>query len=660
VDTDVPVHLKEVSVSKQQNELAWRVGGPQGSGVDTAAGIFARAVAIAGFHLFGRREYYSNIMGRHSYFDVRVAPYPLTCHRDTVDLLTTFEAETLARHAIVVVPGGGIIYNVSDADVPLERIAFLDDRVQADLKAYLDERGLPHSTAGLLEDARWRGVQTYGVPYNEITNTLAKRLGVPKAVADRTLNTIAVAVSCALLCQSPEYLMKALEKTFHGRAKIINMNVQAVELAHEFVHSHFDTRNFDFRLVPVEPTQPRLLVNGTQATALGKLVAGLTFQTYYPISPATDESTYLEAHANVPTLNGEHSGVVVVQTEDELSAVAMASGAALTGARSATATSGPGFSLMVEGLGWAGINEVPLVITLYQRGSPATGMPTRSEQGDLQFVLYAGHGEFPRIVLSSGDVTEAFYDAAQAFNYAERYQVPVIHMLDKALASTTQTVPPFDVDSIRIERGEIYDPPLRENGRGPYARFALTESGVSPRSLLGQPGGMHWLTGGEHTVHGRVTEDPVIREEMMEKRARKLELAAREIPQNEKFQVYGDPKAAFTIVSWGSNKGAILEAMERLKAEGDLSRLIQIRLLWPFPVAEITPLLEHAAPLIVVESNFSGQLAHLMRAQTGYGADHLVVKYNGRPMSGQELYRAFRAIHQGAGEPRIVLRNPYE
>jgi 2-oxoglutarate ferredoxin oxidoreductase subunit alpha len=503
-------------------------------------------------------------------------------------------------------------------------------------------------------------VQTYGVPYDEITNTLAKKLEVPKAVAERTLNTIAVAASCALLCQGPECLVKALEKTFHGRAKIINMNVQAVELTREFVLSQPDAQHLDLKLAPVESTEQRLLINGTQATALGKLAAGLTFQTYYPISPATDESTFLEAHANVPTLNGERGAVVVVQTEDELSAVAMASGAALTGARSATATSGPGFSLMVEGLGWAGINEVPLVITLYQRGSPATGMPTRSEQGDLQFVLYAGHGEFPRIVLSSGDVTEVFYDAAQAFNYAERYQVPVIHMLDKALASTTQTVPPFNVASIRIERGVTYNPLPGENGKGPYPRFALSESGVSPRALLGQPGGMHWLTGGEHTVHGRVTEDPVIREEMMEKRARKLDLAACEIPQDEKFKVYGDLKAGFTIVSWGSNNGAILEAMERLREEGDSSRLIQIRLLWPFPVTEITPLLEHAAPLIVVESNFSGQLAHLIRAQTGYGTDYLVVKYNGRPMSGQELYRAFKSIHRGTGEYRIVLRNPYE
>jgi 2-oxoglutarate/2-oxoacid ferredoxin oxidoreductase subunit alpha len=303
---------------------------------------------------------------------------------------------------------------------------------------------------------------------------------------------------------------------------------------------------------------------------------------------------------------------------------------------------------------------VPLVVTLYQRGGPSTGMPTRSEQGDLQCAIHAGHGEFPRLVLASGDVQEAFYDAAQAFNYAERYQMLVIHLLDKALASTTQTVPPFDVSSIHVERGAVYAPSVDESGNGAYTRFDPTTSGVSPRALLGQPGGMHWLTGGEHTAHGRVTEDPVVREHMMEKRAQKLALAAHEIPPDEKFKVYGAPYAAFTVVSWGSNKGAIREALRSLATDGIYARLVQIRLLWPFPANELIPLLGGASPLVVVELNFSGQLAQLLREHIGRASDYSVVKYNGRPMSGQELSRAFGDIHAGIAEPRIVLRNPYE
>jgi 2-oxoglutarate ferredoxin oxidoreductase subunit alpha len=650
----------EVRMTQQRRDLAWRIGGPQGSGVDTAAGLFARACAIGGLWLFGRREYYSNIMGRHSYYDVRVAHRELTCHRSTVDILTSFEPETLARHALSVVEGGAIIYDADGADTSLHRIPFLDERARQELSCYLDARGFACSTAGLLAAARLRDVRTYAVPFEEITRTLARKLRISQAVVGRTLNTAAVAVSTALLAYDPEYLVRALTKVFAGRGSVIDMNRQVVALTYDLVHETLPVRDFPFRLSPQETREARVLVNGNQAVALGKLAAGMSFQTYYPISPATDESVYLEAHETFPTIDGAGGAVLVVQTEDELAAVTMASGAALTGARSATATSGPGFSLMAEGLGWAGINEVPLVVTLYQRGSPSTGMPTRSEQGDLQFAIHAGHGEFPRLVLASGDIQEAFYDAAQAFNYAERYQMLVIHILDKALASTTQTLPPFDVSSIRIERGAVYAPAAAESDNSSYARFAPTMSGVSPRALLGQPGGMHWLTGGEHTVYGRVTEDPAVREQMMEKRAQKLVLAAHEIPLDEKLKVYGAPYAAFTVISWGSNQGAIRGALRDLETDGIYARLVQIRLLWPFPADELFPLLEEASPLVVVELNFSGQLAHLLREQTGRESDYLVVKYNGRPMSGHELYRAFSHIHAGTAEPRIVLRNPYE
>jgi 2-oxoglutarate ferredoxin oxidoreductase subunit alpha len=650
----------EVRMTQPRRDLAWRIGGPQGSGVDTAASLFARACAIGGLWLFGRREYYSNIMGRHSYYDVRVAPWELTCHRSMVDILTSFEPETLARHALSVNEGGAIIYDASEADTPLHRIPFLDERTRQALSRYLDERGLACSTAGLLAAARLRDIRTYAVPFDEITRALARKLQVAQAVVGRTLNTAAVAVSTALLSYDPEYLRRALTKLFAGRARVVDMNWQVVALTYDLVHETWSVQDFPLRLIPQDSCQPRLLVNGNQAVALGKLAAGMSFQTYYPISPATDESVYLEAHETFPSIDGEEASVVVVQTEDELAAVTMASGAALTGARSATATSGPGFSLMAEGLGWAGINEVPLVVTLYQRGGPSTGMPTRSEQGDLQCAIHAGHGEFPRLVLASGDIQEAFYDAAQAFNYAERYQMLVIHLLDKTLASTTQTLPPFDLASICIERGAVSAPAVAASDNGSYARFAPTISGVSPRALLGQPGGTHWLTGGEHTVSGRVTEDPVVREQMMEKRAQKLALAAHEIPLDEKLKVYGAPYAAFTVVSWGSNQGAIREALQLLEADGIYGRLVQIRLLWPFPVDELLPLLEQASPLIVVELNFSGQLAHLLREQTGRQSDYLVLKYNGRPMSGQELYNAFGDIRAGRAAPRIVLRNPYE
>ncbi len=640
-------------------DLAWRVGGAQGSGVDTAALIFQRACGIGGLHLYGRREYYSNIMGRHSYYDVRVSELPCTSHRDTVDLLTTFETETLARHILAVGAGGGVIYTKNDADTPLTSITFLDERAGVDTSAYLEERGLPPTTAGLLEDARKRRVNTFEVDFDDIVEKIVEAMDVPHKIAQLTKNTLAVAVSTALLDFKRDYVKKALEKQWPGRQKIIDLNIEAVEQAYNYVDRHYDRSDLACGLHAAESTEKRMLLNGNQAVALGKLAGGLAFQSYYPISPATDESVFLEAHGEFPTKSGQQTNVVVVQTEDEISAVTMATGAALTGARASTATSGPGFALMCEGIGWAAINEVPLVVTEWQRGGPSTGMPTRSEQGDLRIATTGAHGDFPLMCVASGDVIEAFYDAAECFNYADRYQTVVVHLLDKAISSSSRTVPYFDTNRTRIERGEIAEPRGPE-ADGAFQRFAVTESGVSPRTILGQEGNGHWCTGGEHTPEGRVTEDPVIREQQVEKRMRKMDLALREIPLEQKVKIYGDCDAELTILSWGSNKGAIMECLDRFEADGAPVRFLQARLLMPFPADEMTELLGNSKPLIIVESNYAGQYAQLLRQHTGICPDHAVVKYNGRPISAEELFVVLEAIRKGNADRRIVLRNPHQ
>lgn len=647
------------STSSTVQDLSWRVGGPQGSGVDSASLIYQRSCALAGLHIFGRREYYSNIMGRHSYYDVRASEIPPTCHRDTVDLLTTFETETLARHILAVHPGGGVIYTIADADVALDTITYLDARYRNELEEYLAERGLPPTTAGLLEDARSREVNLYPVNYDDIVTGMAERLGIDHKIAQRTRNTLAVAVSTALLRFPREYVERALYKVWPGRQKIIDLNIEAVEQAYLYADS-FDRSHFDIDLHSgLDVDEKRFLVNGNQMVALGKMAGGLSFQSYYPISPATDESVFLEAHEQFATTDGGKTNVVVVQTEDEISAVTMASGAALTGARSSTATSGPGLALMCEAIGWAGMNEVPLVITDWMRGSPSTGMPTRSEQGDLRIAVAGAHGDFPLMVVASGDLVDCFYDAAQCFNYADRYQTVVIHLVDKALSSQTRTLPYLDLDPIRIERGAIAEA-RGADAEGYYSRFRITDSGVSPRTLLGQPGNIHWTTGGEHTPEGRVTEDPVIRETQIEKRARKMDLALQEIPLEEKVLIYGDRDAALTILSWGSNKGAALEVLSRYERQGIPVRFLNARLLLPFPTEEIADLLATASPLVVVESNFSGQYAQLLRQFTGIVPDHLIVKYNGRPISGEELVAAVDSIRAGNADSRIVLRNHHQ
>jgi 2-oxoglutarate ferredoxin oxidoreductase subunit alpha len=395
---------------------------------------------------------------------------------------------------------------------------------------------------------------------------------------------------------------------------------------------------------------------------MGKIVGGCRFQTYYPITPASDDSEFLEANQIFDLTNERKGSIVVVQTEDEIAAVTMAIGGALTGARSATATSGPGFSLMVEALGWAGMNEVPIVVTLYQRAGPATGLPTRHEQGDLLFAIHAGHGEFPRIVLASGDIEEAFYDSIKAFNFAEKYQMPVIHMLDKAIANSIKTCKQFDSTLVKIERGSLVEkvyPGTQTGSAGHYMRFRLTNDPISPRVPLGTENAIFWNTGDEHTEEGHITEDPDIRVKMVTKRMTKLELALSEIKLTDKISQFdiGDSSGEITIVSWGSTKGAILDALDMLAKQGKKIRFLQIRLLHPFPVKEFAKLITDARLLIDVEMNYTSQLGSLIRQHTGRDVDYKIVKFNGRPMSGSEVYYALSAILEGSSERRIVLEH---
>ncbi len=645
-------------MQRQCYEIAWRIGGPQGSGIDLLTNIFGRACASCGLNVFGHREYHSNIIGRHSYFDLCISPEPITSHRESPDVLVTFDAESLCRHLVTVADGGRVLFAADDAEVPLDSLPFLDARFKGALNNTLSEAGLPRNTAGLLEQARHRSVQLLAIPYLEMLTAMADECDLSRHQAARAINTLAVAASAALLGLDDGLLIALLKRAFGKDQAIFSLNARAVTKAYEFVdeqHSASASRPWQLN----QPTdRETLFLNGSQSVALGKLAAGLAFQTYYPISPASDESVFLEAQNPVPLRNGDHAAPVILQVEDELAAATMACGAALTGARSATSTSGPGFCLMTESLGWAGMNEVPLVVSLYQRGGPSTGMPTRTEQGDLQFAIHAGHGEFPRLVLASGDIEDCFYDAMQAFNYADRYQLPVIHLLDKTLASSSQTLRRFRYEDKKIDRGErlFNDDP----NAIPVDRFALTSSGISPRPLLGQDNAQHWLSGAEHDARGQVSEDPVMREQMMEKRTRKLQQILRDLPLEEKLRIYGDETARFTVVTWGSTKGAVWDAIKRITQSNVEVRAIQVRLLSPFPAGELAQLLTDAAPLVVVECNYSGQLNALLCEHIGRGADHLLVKYSGRPMSGDAVFAALQKIHDGDGLPHSVLRNSNE
>jgi 2-oxoglutarate ferredoxin oxidoreductase subunit alpha len=392
-----------------------------------------------------------------------------------------------------------------------------------------------------------------------------------------------------------------------------------------------------------------MMIRGVQSIAIGKLKAGCGFQTYYPITPATDESEYLESHQ--PDYN-----MIVVQAEDEISAINMATGAAHAGLRSSTSTSGPGFSLMAEGLGWAGITEAPgPVIILWQRAGPATGLPTRTEQADLRFALHAAHGEFPRIIIAPGDVAECFYDTFDAFNYAERYQVPVIILADKFLASTYKDIPLFDTSGMKVDRGDLLQE--ADLAKSPdYKRYQFTDLGISPRARPGLKGGVFWTTGDEHDEYGHITEAADLRVRMMTKRMNKIELAGQVIPNSKKATLHGPSSAPITLVGWGSTKGAILDGMEDLRVDGIETNFLQIRYVNPFPTEFVQKILSNSRRTVAIENNYSGQMAGLIRERTGIEVDNKVLKFDGRPFSQNEVYEGVKdAVRDGAKE--VTLRH---
>lgn len=641
------------------NSISWLIGGPQGSGVDSAANIFARTCAKEGFHIFGKREFYSNIKGEHSYFTIRVSEKPVNSHLEEINMLVSFDAETVFRHADKVSSGGVIIYDSTLAETTLVEVPTIDFEAGNRIRKLLEDSGHSVNLSGMLEFAKSRGCTVYGLPYFEMIEAVAKNMNDPKlSKLTRVVNVMAISASITLLGIKKDALTSAIQDVFGSKPKLVTINIEAAEYAYSQMSTKFDLKNIKYKITPKDALQDYLLVSGSQAAAIGKILGGCRFQTYYPITPASDESEFLESNQIIDQVNGKNGSMVVVQTEDEIAAVTMAIGASLTGVRTATATSGPGFSLMAEALGWAGMNEVPLVVTMYQRAGPSTGLPTRHEQSDLLFAINAGHGEFPKIVLASGDIEESFYDAIKAFNLAEIYQLPVIHLLDKAISSSIKTCKRF-TNELKIERGKFknnIDKNEVGGAAGHFQRFKLDDSPVSTRVPIGTENAIFWNTGDEHTEEGHISEDPENRNKMMDKRMKKLELALEKIADDDKVTCYDfGPGAKNVIISWGSTKGAILEAIEKLSEEGNKFRFIQVRLLHPFPTETVKKFLVDANQIIDVEMNYTSQLGSLVQQNTGAKIDYKIVKYNGRPMSTTEIYIALSAILSGTNERRIIL-----
>ena len=600
----------------KKNDFSWMIGGPQGTGVDSSATLFAHTCVGSGLWIFGKREYHSNIIGEHSYFQIHVSEKEVRSTIDPVHLLATFENTTAEIHAHELVSGGALIYDPKFTH-------------PENLKIPKDVLLVP-------------------IDFDAVLLQIAQETGEDISKLVIMKNTIAVAASFALLEFDEDHVEKALGGIFTGRkAKLVPLNMLAARKAYSAV-SQDVIKKFPYKLEPNPGTPKRLVLTGTVAVALGKLKAGCKFQTYYPITPASDESVYLEA---LPEY-----GMLVMQCEDEIASVEQSIAASIMGARAATSTSGPGFCLMAEGIGWAGMNEVPLVVMNYQRGGPATGLPTRHEQGDLFFAIHFAHGEFPRLVIAPADHSEYFYDSFEAFNYADRYQTPVIVLTDKHIGNNTQSIPPFDESKLKIDRGKMATQAdvdrLALNGT--FRRFAPSEDGISIRTIPGTKGGIFWMSGDEHNEVGNMDESAANRIIMHPKRMKKLETAMREIPESEQVRFFGPEKADITVVTWGSPKGAILDAMPELEAKGIKVNMLQIHLIWPFPSEAVTRYLKNAKVVVGVEMNFTGQMCELVRRETGIQIMHRILKYNGRPISQTEIVNGISQIHKNKTE-KVVL-----
>ena len=629
------------------SDITWLIGGPQGSGVETGANIFSRVCAEMGYQIFGKRDFYSNIKGEHSYFSVRVSDKKIHSNLNDVTVMVSYDAETIFRHFNEIIPGGALIYDADLENTTTDEVNSLDQPFKLRLHEELEAENKPFTISGVLEKIKEKGIHLYPVSFRTILSNLADEAENPKLKGlIRMFNVIGVSLSLGLLKMPPESLLKSVEKIFAKKIQIAEINKQAANYSYNYATAKFN--NFDYSLPGIKKEPHTILIQGHQGTAIGKMVSGCRFQPYYPITPASDESVFLEEHEIIEIVGDRPGSTVVIQTEDEISAIGMMIGGALTGTRSSTSTSGPGFSLMAEALGWAGINEVPIVITLYQRSGPSTGLPTRHGQDDLLFAINAGHGEFPKIVYASGDIEESFYDTGRCFNYSDVFQVPVIHMMDKFMSSSVVTCKRFDPDKITIDRGKLLD-----KIEGDYKRFAHTDDGISPRSKLGLENGVFWNTGDESDEYGHISEDPVGRIKMMDKRMSRLELIVKKIPKEEQITSFG--VSDFTIISWGSPKGPIIDAIEMLKKENINVGFVQFKLLHPFPSEYAKSLVKDAKTIIDIESNYIGQLGQLFKQNLGRDVDYFILKYSGRGMTSTEIYDSLKKIIENTANKREVL-----
>jgi 2-oxoglutarate ferredoxin oxidoreductase subunit alpha len=574
------------------DDLNWAIGGEAGDGIDSTGKIFAQALSRAGRHVYTSKDFASRIRGGYTAYKIRTSVDRVESVVDRLDILIALTERTIDENMDELHDGSVIIYDgerttMQDVEVP-DNMVDLDVPLQS-----------------LAEDAGGAIMR----------------------------NIVALGAACQVTDFPIENLDASLEKRFKDKGTaIVENNKDAARLGQEYVQENYDhTEEYDLETTDSD----YVLLNGDEAIGMGAIAAGCRFYAGYPITPATDVMEYLTGRI-------DQYGGKVIQAEDELAAINFALGAARAGARAMTATSGPGLDLMTETFGLVGASETPLVICDVMRAGPSTGMPTKQEQGDLNMLLYGGHGEVERLIVGPTTVAECFWRTIEAFNLAEKYQLPVYLVSDLSLAVTEQTFRPetFDMDEVEIDRGKIVDEEEIGSWTDEQDRFQPhfpTADGISPRAFPGTDGGAHMTTGLEHNALGRRTEDTEIRIEQVEKRQRKIETAKQR--ETWDYREFGDPDADTLLISWGSNEGPIREGMELLAEDGIDVRFISMPYLFPRP--DLTAEIENAETTMVVECNAKGQLADLLERDVLERVER-VNKFDGVRFKADELAEKVR------------------
>jgi 2-oxoglutarate ferredoxin oxidoreductase subunit alpha len=568
-------------------DISFVVGGEAGQGIQSMSFVLGKAMMRGGYEVLITQDFESRIRGGHSFARVRAAERHIQATSEKIDILIALNAETIDLH-----------------------------------KGEMDPAGLVICDRGKLKTSDKNGDNFLDIPL--------ERLAVEKG-GDRLMsNTVTIGAVVGLINYDFGLLADVLREEFgrHGD-KTVEGNLAAARAGYEYASQHLADRTSP-RVASRGPTE-RIMMTGNEAVALGAMVAGCKFVAGYPMTPTTSILEYIAE-------KGRRFNIPVVQAEDEISAANMVVGAAYAGVRAMTATSGGGFCLMVEALSLAAMTETPMVIVLGQRPGPAIGLPTRTEQSDLEFALYGGHGGFRRPVLAPSGVAEAFWLTLKAFNIAEKYQTPVILITDHDLADSYNTVERFDLKKAKIDRGQTISDDEAASLTN-YKRHLITESGISPRALPMQSNSLVVTDSDEHDEEGHMIEDAETRTRMVLKRQRKFDRLQDDMDEP---TITLRPNSEFTLIGWGSTYGAIKEAAELLEADGIAASVLHLNALWPFPVDAVTRALAHSPRAFVIESNATGQLARLMRAETGIKAHKSILKFDGRSFSPQYIVNSLK------------------